>query len=256
MRMIRHVLVLFSLVSLPLAAAEVSTLAGAAVQGPLLEMAKTFQQQTGHVVKVEFDTTPNIVKRLGAGGVGADVIIATRAAIDQAIEEGRAVPTTRMSLGRIGIGVAVSRGAAKPDISTPEALKAAILKADAVITSQGTSGTYVTKLLADLGVAEQVKAKTVQVAGGGAVMERLGKSRNEIGFTMLSEVIYGEAHDGGTLVGPLPRMIQNVTSYDAVVTTNAKSPEEARLFLRTLTSPAGRKLMVANGWEVPGVRAQ
>lgn len=256
MRMIRHVLVLVSLVSLPLAAAEVSTLAGAAVQGPLLEMAKAFQQQTGHEVKVEFDTTPNIVKRLGAGTVSADVIIATRQAVDQAIEEGRAVATTRTSVGRIGIGVAVSKGAAKPDISTPDALKAAILKADAVITSQGTSGAYVAKMLADLGVAEQIKAKTVQVAGGGAVMERLGKSKNEIGFTMLSEVIYGEAHDGGTLVGPLPRMIQNLTGYDAVVTTNAKSAEEARLFLRTLASPAGRKLLVANGWEVPGVRAQ
>jgi molybdate transport system substrate-binding protein len=256
MRTIRQLLVLFAIISVPLAAAEISTLAGAAVQGPLLEMAKTFQEQTGHVVKVEFDTTPNIVRRLGGGNVGADVLIATRAAIDQAIMDGRAMAPTRVSLGRIGIGVAVSKGAAKPDISTPDALKAAILKADAVITSQGTSGTYVTKLLADLGVAEQIKAKTVQVAGGGAVMERLASSKNEIGFTMLSEVIYGEAHGGGTLVGPLPRMIQNVTGYDAVVTTGAKSPEEARQFLRALTSPAGRKLMVASGWEVPGVRAQ
>src|SRR5215213_119378 len=159
MRIIRHLLALFAIVSMPLAAAEISTLAGAAVQGPLLEMAKTFQEQTGHVVKVEFDTTPNIVRRRGAGDVGADVIVATRAAIDQAIMDGRAMAATRVSLSRIGIAVAVSKGAAKPDISTPDALKAAILKADAVITSQGTSGTYVTKLLADLGVAEQIKGK-------------------------------------------------------------------------------------------------
>src|SRR5262245_57895894 len=145
----RLIPVLVLAMAVPLAAAEVSTLAGAAVTGPLLETAKVFQQQTGHEIKVQFDTVPNILKRLGSGE-SADVLIATAAGVDQAIKDGRAVAETRTALGRIGVGVAVSLGAAKPDVSSPEALKAAILRADGVVTSQGTSGTYVLKMLGDL----------------------------------------------------------------------------------------------------------
>jgi molybdate transport system substrate-binding protein len=245
--------------ALPLSAAELTTIAGAAVQAPLLEMAKAFQQQTGHVVTVEFDTVPNIMRRLGAGDVAAtsaDVIIGTNAAIDQAIADRRVDARTRVPLGRIGIGVAVSKGSAKPDISTVEALRAAILNADGVVTSQGTSGTYVVKMLADLGLADQIRAKTRQVGSGVDVMTRLGTSRNEIGFTQMSEVLHGEANGGGALVGPLPAGVQNFTTYEAAVATTAKSPTEARQFVRTLGSPAARKLFVAAGWQVSDVRAQ
>jgi molybdate transport system substrate-binding protein len=244
-----------ALLAVPVAAIEITTLAGAAVQAPLLEMAKAFEAQSGHTVKVEFDTVPNITRRIAAGTT-ADVLVGTAPAIDQAVKDGRAIATSRATLGRIGVGVAVSKGAPKPDISSVDALKAAILKADGVVTSQGTSGTYVMKMLADIGVLDQVKAKTVQVGSGVAVMERLGTSRNEIGFTMISEVMYGEAHGGGTLVGPLPRPIQNLTGYEAAVMTASTQQDIARQFVRTLTSPQARKLFVANGWEVPGVRAQ
>jgi molybdate transport system substrate-binding protein len=251
----RHTLLALLLVTTaPLAAVDIPTLAGAAVTGPLLEMAKAFQQRTGHQVKVQFDTVPNIMRRLMPDS--ADVLIATAAGVDQAIKDGKANGATRVALGRVGIGVAVSRGAAKPDISNVDALKAAIIKADAVVTSQGTSGTYVLKMLTDLGVADQVKAKTVQVPSGVAVMDRLGKNPNEIGFTMISEVMYGEAHGGGTLVGPLPAGIQNYTSYEAVVLTGAKAPEQAREFVRTLTSRESRKLFTASGWQVPDIFAQ
>ena len=241
--------------TVPLAAVEITALAGAAIQGPLLDMATTFQQQSGHTVKVEFDTTPNIVKRL-AGGGGADILIATSAAVEQAVADGRAVASTRTALGRIGIGVAVSRGATRPDVSTVDALTAAILKADAVLTSQGASGAYVTKMLGDLGLMEQIKGKVVVVPSGVALMDRLGTSRNEIGFTMVSEVMYGEAHGGGVLAGALPRQIQNFTGYDAAVMTASTQQDVARQFVRLLTSPAARKLLTASGWEVPGVRAQ
>lgn len=239
----------------PLTAVEITTLAGAAVQEPLLEMAKVFQQQTGHSVTVEFDTTPNIVRRLG-GGETPDVLIATTAAVQQAIKEGRAIANSHTSLGRIGVGVAVSRGTPKPDVSTVDALEAALLKADAIVTSQGSSGAYVVKMLAGLGVYDRIKGKIAQAPSGVAVMERLGTRRNEIGFTMLSEIMHGEAEGGGTLVGPLPRAVQNFTGYDAAVMTASKSQDVARQFVRLLASPQARKLFVATGWEVPGVRAQ
>jgi molybdate transport system substrate-binding protein len=254
--MLKPLIALLMLVlAVPAAAVEITAMAGAAVQVPLLAMAKTFQEQRGHSVTVEFDTVPNIVRRMAAGTT-MDVFVGTAAAVEQAIKDGRAIANTRTTLGRIGIGVGVSRSSPKPDISTVDALKAAILRADAVVTSQGTSGTYVMKMLADLGVMDQIKAKTTQVGSGVAVMERLGKSHNEIGFTMISEVMYGEAHGGGILVGLLPRQIQNFTGYDAVVMTASVQQEVAREFVRTLATAPARKLFIASGWEVPAVRAQ
>jgi molybdate transport system substrate-binding protein len=254
--LIKRLLIVLSIaLAVPLSAADISTLAGAAVQGPLIETARLFEQQTGHVVAVRFDTVPRIMRSLT--GDSADVLIATSAGVDQAVKDGKAVANTRAALGRIGIGVAISRGGTRPDISTVDALKTALTAADALVISQGTSGTYVQRMLGELGIAEQIKGKLVQVASGVMVMERLGTpGRNEIGLTMLSEVMYGEAHGGGTLVGPLPAAIQNRTGYDAVMLTGSRQPEVARQFLMALRSPAARKLMVANGWEVPGVAAR
>jgi molybdate transport system substrate-binding protein len=258
MAMPRLLTALLVALALPLSAAELSIIAGAAVQEPLLAMARAFEQQTGHVVKIRFDTVPSLARQIAANdpAAAADVFVGTEAAVDQAIKDGKADGGARMALGRIGVGIAVSRGSAKPDVSTVDALKAALLEADGVITSQGTSGTYVMKMLADIGMYEQVKGKTLQVGSGVAVMERLGTSKNEIGFTQMSEVMYGEAHGGGTLVAPLPAPIQNYSAYHAVVLTSAKLPEEARQFVRTLGSAAARKLLVANGWQVTNVRAQ
>lgn len=237
-----------SLLALPLAAAEITTLAGAAVQGPLLDMAARFRTSTGHDVSVTFDTVPSILRRLGSGD-RTDVLIATSAGVAQVIGNGTALPDTRTPLGRVGVAVAVSRGDRAPDISTPERLAAAILQSGGVVTSQGTSGLYVMQMLADLGLMDRIKAKTTQLASGVAVMERLGTSRNEIGFTQLSEVIYGEAHGGGTLVGPLPAALQNFTVYEAIVMRSAASPEVATAFVRTLASEPARVLFRAAGWE-------
>ena len=190
MAMLRLLIALLVAAVLPLSAAEIATIAGAAAQEPLIAMAKAFEQQTGHAVKIRFDTVPNLARQIAAGdpAASADVFVGSAAAVEQAIKDGKANGTARMPLGRIGIGVAVSRGAAKPDVSSVDALKAALMKADAVVTSQGTSGGVVMKMLADIGIYEQIKQKTRQVGSGVAVMEQLGKSKNEIGFTMISEV--------------------------------------------------------------------
>ena len=232
----------------PLSAAQISTLATLAVEGPLRALAKEFKQQTGNDVNVQVDTSPNITRRLAAGEV-PDVLIAAAGTVDQAIKAGKAVADSRAPLGKIGVGVAMSRGGRRPDISSVDALKASLLQADAVLYSQGASGAYVERMLRDIGIADQIKAKTAQLATGGDVMERLGAGRgNEVGFTMVSEIKHGEAH-GGSLVGPLPAAIQSYTAYDAVVMSGSGATDAARAFVRVLAAPAARQMLAAGGWE-------
>ena len=239
-------LVLAALVA-PLTAAELATLATAAAQGPIQALEKAYQQ-SGQTVRVQFDTSPNITKRL-AGGESPDVLVAQASTVEQMVKEGRAIAASRTPLGRIGVGVAMARGAQRPDISSVDALKASLLRADAVVYSRGASGLLVEQMLRTIGVADQISAKVVQLPTGGDVMQRLGAARgNEIGFTMVSEIKLGESH-GGSLVGPLPAAVQTYTAYDAVVMSKSTAPDAARAFVRAITTPAARKVFADAGWE-------
>jgi molybdate transport system substrate-binding protein len=245
----RHTIcaLLFASIVAPVAAAELATLATAAAQGPIQALEKAYQQ-AGQAVRVQFDTSPNITKRL-AGGETPDVLVAQASTVEQMIKEGRAIAASRTPLGRIGVGVAMSRGAQRPDISSVDALKASLTRADAVVYSRGASGLLVEQMLRIIGVADQIAAKVVQLPTGGDVMQRLGAARgNEIGFTMVSEIKLGEAH-GGSLVGPLPAAVQTYTAYDAVVMSKSAAPDAARAFVRAITTPAARKVFADAGWE-------
>jgi molybdate transport system substrate-binding protein len=229
------------------AAAELSVLATAAAQGPVLALDKAFQQPN-RAAKVQFDTSPNIAKRLAAGET-PDVLIAQAATVDQLIKDGRALAATRTPVGRIGVGVGIGRGGRRPDISTVDALKAALLQADAVVYSRGASGLLVEQLLRKIGVAEQISSKVVQLPTGDDVMQRLGMAKgNQIGFTMVSEIKLGESH-GGSFVGPLPAAVQTYTAYDAVVMSGSTAADAARAVVHALTTPAARQVFTAAGWE-------
>jgi molybdate transport system substrate-binding protein len=231
----------------PLSAAGLSTLASGATQGPLEQVAKAFEQQSGHRVTIQFDTSQNIARRLAAGEA-PDVLIASVAGVDQAIQDGKAIAGTRAPVGKIGVGVAVPRGGRRPDLSSADTLKASILQADAVVFTLGASGVFVDKMLADMGIADRIRAKVVRVPTGAAVMARLGAARtNEIGFTMISEIKFGES-SGASLAGPLPAAIQTMTAYDAVVMSSAGAPDAARAFVRAIASPSAKQLLAAAGW--------
>ncbi len=234
------------LAGVPLIAADLSTLATLAAQGPLQALDKAYQQP-GQAVKVQFDTSPNITKRLAMGEM-PDVLVAQSSTVDQMIKDGRAIAATRTTIGKIGVGVAVSPGGRRPDISSVDGLKASLLQADSVVYSQGASGLLVEQMLRTIGIADQIKGKTVQVPTGGDVMQRLGNSRNnQIGFTMVSEIKLGELY-GGSLVGPLPPAVQTYTAYDAIVMSATRAPNAARALIASITAPAARQVFAAAGW--------
>src|SRR5262245_183406 len=170
----RHLMCILAVgaLAIPLAAADLSMLATAAAQGPLQTIEKQIQQP-GNTIKVEFDTSPNITKRLAAGEM-PDVLVAQTATIDRLVQEGRAIGSTRAPIGKIGIGVAMGKGSSRPDISSADALKSSLMKADAVVYSQGASGLLVEEMLKKIGVADQIKSKVVQLPQGSDVMKRLG----------------------------------------------------------------------------------
>lgn len=261
----------FGVATLARQGTSISVVSTNAITGPLLALAESHRRETGTDVKVQFDTSPSIARRLASGDLArVDVLIAATAAVDQAIKDGKAMAGSRAAVGKVGVGVVIRRGARRPDISSADAVKASMLNADAIMYSQGTSGVYIEKLLQDLGIAGQVKGKTVQLATGDAMLERLAAgpvgSRSEptsqrwpdgplprtvleIGFTQVSEIMRAEAEGRVTLIGPLPAAIQYYTVFDAVVMTGSRAPDAARAFVRALTSPAARKVLAANAWE-------
>lgn len=229
-----------------LSTGSVSALVTFAAQGPVQDL-KAAYEKSGPV-DVTFETSPNITKRLAAGEM-PDVLVAQASTIDDMVKGGRAVNATRKRLGTIGVGVAMGKGSQRPDVSSEGALKASILKADSVVYSRGASGLLVEDMLKKLGVADQVKAKIVQVGTGADVMQRMGEDGhgNQIGFTMVSEIRLGESH-GGKLVAPLPAAVQTYTTYEAVVMTSAKDQNAAKAFIAAITTPVAHKVFAAAGW--------
>ena len=231
----------------------ISVLATNAIVGPLTTIVDENNKGKGPQIKVEFDTSPSINRRFAAGAIkGVNVLVAANGTVDQAIKDGKAIADSRVRVGRVGVGVAIRRGATRPDISTVDALKASLLKADAIVYSQGASGVYAAQLLEKLGLMPQVKAKAVQLTTGADMIERVQHSKgNEIGMTQISEITRAAEETKGAIVyvGPLPAAIQNFTVFDAVVMTGTPNADAARAFVKSLTGAPARKLLAENAWE-------
>jgi molybdate transport system substrate-binding protein len=227
---------------------QISVLSAGAVEPGLAKVVEQFQRDTGHAVKVEYGTAPQLAKRLAAGEK-ADVLIVPPSALDEEIKAGNVFAQSRTSVGRVGIGVVVRAGAPVPDVASVDALKRALLAADSVVYNQASSGLYLEKLFDKIGIGAQIKAKTTRYANGAQVLEHLinGKG-NEIGFGAITEIRMFEPK-GLKLVGPLPAEVQNYTSYAAGVMTAAPTPDVARDFVRYLGTPAARALFSAAGIE-------
>jgi len=228
-------------------AGEITVLSGGAIEPGLHAAVSAFEKETGHHVKITFNTTPQMVKRVSAGE-RFDVVIAPPAAIEGFAKEAK-VESERVSVGRVGLGVAVRPGAPAPDISSADALKRSVLEAESLVFNRASTGIYFENLLKKMGIYEQVEAKTTRYPDGASVMEHAlkGKGR-EIAFGPITEILlYKEK--GLRLIGPLPADVQNYTSYIAVPMSGGANSALARNLVQFLGSPAGKKLFVAAGIE-------
>jgi|SRR5436190_3930519 len=194
-------------------AAEINVLSGAAVEPALLAAADLFRQRTGTIVTITFATTPDIRRLIGAGAT-PDVVIAPPATLDELARPGKLDSAAQVALGRVGVGVVVRDGAPRPDVSTTEALKRALIESDSVVYNRASSGLYVEGLLRRLGLAERVAAKTKRYIGTDMIEPLIHGQGQEIAFMPVVQILNWRGR-GLTLVGPLPADIQNYTTYAA-----------------------------------------
>lgn len=228
-------------------AAEITVLSGGAVEPGLNAASAAFQKATGHAVKVTYNTTPQIQKRL-AGGETFDVVIAPPAAMKNFASAGK-VDADGVDVGRVGMGVVVRPGAPVPDISSADAIKRTVLDAESVVFNTASSGIYFEGLLKKMEVFEQIQSKTARYTTGAEVMEHLLKGKGkEVGFGPITEILQYKSK-GLRLVGPLPAEIQNYTAYTAAPMSASSNKAVAQEFARFLAGPAGKALFVAAGIE-------
>jgi len=229
-------------------AADIKVLSAGAVEPGLHAFAGQIKRDSGHVLNIQFNTAPQIAKRLAAGEV-YDILILPLAAIEQAVKDGKVIAETRVPVGRVGAGIIVRSSAVTPNVATVEDLKQALLGADSVVYNTASTGLYLDQLFGKLGILDQLKPKTTRYPNGAPVMEHVinGKG-NEIGFGAITEISMYEPQ-GLKLAGPLPAEVQNYTSYEAAVMSGAASPEAARAVLRQLATPAAKAIFSAKGVE-------
>jgi len=234
----------FAIGSLGVSAAEITVLSGGAVEPGLNAAAAAFEKATGHAVKITYNTTPQIRKRVG-GGDTFDVVIAPPAAAKEFAAAGK-VEEGGVNVGRVGLGVVIRPGAPVPDISNSETIRRTVLEAESIVFNRASSGLYFEGLLKKMGIYEQVEPKSARYATGAEVMEHVLKGKGkEVGFGPITEILqYKEK--GLRLIGPLPAEIQNYTSYVAVPMSAGSNKEVAAAFVRFLGG-AGKPLFVAAG---------
>jgi molybdate transport system substrate-binding protein len=198
------------------------------VKSVMLDLIPTFERVSSKKVATIWGSTNALVKDLESGA-GGDVAILTAEAIDALIERGKAVAGSRVDLARSGIGVAVRKGAKRPDIASSEALKRALLAAKSVAHSKtGLSGLYFPTVLSRLGIADQMTSKIVIPDPGTPVGEVVAKGDAEIGIQQISELL---PVPGVEIVGPLPEPLQKITIFSGGVLTAANEPEGAAALL-------------------------
>jgi molybdate transport system substrate-binding protein len=228
-------------------AAEINVISGGAIEPGLRAAAAAFEKQTGHKVKITFNTTPQMRKRVAAGDT-FDVIIAPPAAVKDFTAAGK-VEAGGVDVGRVGSGIAVRPGAPVPAIPTVDDIKKTVLEAESIVFNTATTGLYFENLLKKWGIYEQVQGKAVRYTTGAEVMKHAlkGKGR-EVAFGPITEILLEKEH-GLILVGPFPPEIQNYTSYIAVPMSAGTQKNLAHELVKFLGGPVGKPLFVAAGIE-------
>jgi molybdate transport system substrate-binding protein len=233
------------------AAADIKVFSTTALTSVLQELAPRFERITGHKLSLTFATAAALAKRI-ADGESVDVAVLTPGAIAELTTRGKILPGSAVALASSGIGVAVRAGAPKPDISSPGALKRALLAAKPVAYSDpasgGASGVHFAKVLGRLGIATEIaaKARLSQGGSGGLVGDLIVRGDAEIGVQQIPELMTVSGID---IVGPLPGELQNFTRFSAGISMNAKEPEAGKALIGFLRTPASLALFNAKGLE-------
>ena len=224
----------------------VRVLASNGVQGALNEIVPACERAVGHPLAVEFGTTAAMKPRI-EGGEAFDFTILTSDAVDALIKEGKLAPESRANAARVGIGIGIRAGGAKPDVSTPEALKKALMNSKSITyAAAGASRSPTDKMLDRMGIADALKSKTLLLAGAEETSAAIRDGKADLLITLISEIVSAK---GLELAGPLPKEFQTYVAFAAGVSPNAKNVEAARAAVEFLTGPKAAAAYKAKGME-------
>jgi molybdate transport system substrate-binding protein len=229
-------------------AAEIDAMITTAMKDAVDELAPPFEQANGHVLRVVYGPSGGLARRF-IGGEAADLIVIDSGALDELIKQGKVLPG-RTDVARTGIGICVRKGAPKPDVSSAEALRRALLAAKSIAHTApaggGITAAHIMRMFDKLGIAAEVTPKVKLAAGGpnGRVSVLVSSGEAEIGLQQVSELMSNPEVE---VIGMLPAELQQITTYSAGITTSAKQSEAAKAFIRHLAAPAALAIYKTKG---------
>jgi molybdate transport system substrate-binding protein len=226
-------------------AAKMKVIASGGLKAAYAELAPAFERASMHKLASVFAGSTDIIKRIRAGEP-FDLIIMPSTFIDELVRLGKIVAGSRVDLAKSGIGVAVRAGASKPDISSGDALKRALLAAQSIAYSSSASGIYLAGLFERMGIADELKSRIKQSPPGTPVGELVKRGEAEIGFQQVSELLPIVGID---FLGPLSADIQHFTVFAGGVHVEAQAPEGATALMRFITDPAAAPVIRKSGME-------
>ena len=224
-----------------MASAPIKIMTSLATKDFVAEFVAQYQRTTGQALAYENAGGVDIAKRTRAGEV-FDVVMLASTVIEALVTEGKLIAGSKLDVVTSSAAVAVPAGAPRPDISSVDALRRAIMAAKSVSYSTGPSGVYLEKLFAQWGIAEAIKARLVLAPPGVPVGSLLATGKAELGFQQLSELIHLQ---GISVVGPLPASIQLITTFSAGISPTCQQVDAVRTLLDAMVAtdatPAKRK---------------
>jgi molybdate transport system substrate-binding protein len=231
---------------------EIKVLSTHAALEVLSELGPQFARSSGHSLSFSYDAA-NIIKRRIEGGSRFDVVILTHGAVDDLTEQGKISADSRTDIARSGLGVAVREGAPKPDISTVDGFRQALLSAKSLIRStEGTSGVYFEKLLERLGIADEMRSKIKLGPSdrtGWRLAEFVDRGEVDMAVQQVSELL---SVQGAQFVGPFPPELQLYTTFSAGISPASEHREAAEAFIKSLTGSTAAPILKAKGLEPIG----
>lgn len=226
-------------------AVELKVLSGNGSRPAVIELSAQFEKATGHKVNVEFFVNPTVKKKVEEGEA-FDVTVLNPPVLDELIKQGKVVASTRGVIGRIGLGAAIRQGAPRPDISTVEGFKAALLASKAVaFPGDGASGVYFVSLVERLGIAAQMKDKMMPMPGEYNV-EVVADGKADMVVVVASRIFGVKGVD---MIGLIPKELQTWIGFATGVSAASKQGEAARALAKFYTAPEAAKVLVPMGIE-------
>jgi molybdate transport system substrate-binding protein len=237
-------------------AADLKALVSGALKLAFPDMIAAFERSSGDKVTVVYGPGGAVVKSIASGDV-ADVAIAPSDLMEKLTSQGKIVAGSTIGIARVTIGIAIRKGAPKPDIGTVDALKKTLLAAKSIgyrdPKTGSNSGVYTAQLIEKLGLADALKARTLLDNSDGEhpenVFKALERGETDLQFGAITEIVMAP---GVELLGPLPDEVQKVTLLTAGIPATSRSPDAAKALIGFLAGPAAAATLKANGFQPAG----